>query len=223
MISTLINKQDNFEIIRDKIAAILATEVANQVALATAASEPDPDQWRLHIFTERSNPWEQWLNDPVDTRPIVNVWYDNSNFELSGSNVVERQKTQGVFNIDCYGYGKASDDGGSGHKPGDQEAAFEVQRALRLVRNILMADAYTYLDLRKLVWRRWAQTASVFQPTIDSTTAQQVAGGRLIFSVLFNEFSPQYVPETLDYISVDVLRAENGEVIAESDYSYPLS
>ena len=141
----LIDKQDNFEIIRDQIAAILTTEIASQQALATAAAK-DPDEWKLRIFTERSNPWEQYLNNPeADPSPIVNVWFENDKFDPSGSNIDERQKTEAVYNIDCYGYGVSEDVIAGGHKPGDREAAFEVQKALRLVRNILMAAEYTYL------------------------------------------------------------------------------
>lgn len=218
-ISTLIDKQDSFEIIRDQIAAILAIEVASQMQLATDGGK-DPNDWKLRIFTERSNPWEQLLNEQSDQSPIVNVWYDNSNFDPSGSNIVERQKTEGVFNIDCYGYGMSKDDGGSGHVPGDKEAAFEVQRALRLVRNILMAAEYTYLSLRGLVWQRWPQSVTVFQPQIDARQIQQIVGARLAFRVVFNEFSPQVEAETLELLSVDVIRAEDGEIYFEADYDY---
>lgn len=218
-ISTLIDKQDSFEIIRDQIAAILAIEVASQMQLATDGGE-DPNDWKLRIFTERSNPWEQLLNEQSDQSPIVNVWYDNSNFDPSGSNIVERQKTEGVFNIDCYGYGMSKDDGGTGHVPGDKEAAFEVQRALRLVRNILMAAEYTYLSLRGLVWQRWPQAVTVLQPQIDARQIQQIVGARLAFRVVFNEFSPQVEAETLELLSVDVIRAEDGEIYFEADYDY---
>jgi len=40
-IDTLIDKEDNFTLIRNEIAAILAVEVASQKVLATAASK-DP-------------------------------------------------------------------------------------------------------------------------------------------------------------------------------------
>jgi len=75
MIPNLIDKQDSFEIIRDQIAAILSTEVASQMALAIAEAK-EPNDWKMRIFIERSNPWEQWLNNPTeDKSPIVNVWY----------------------------------------------------------------------------------------------------------------------------------------------------
>lgn len=219
MISELIDKQDSFEIIRDEIAAILATEIANQQALATDAGK-DPNDWRLRVYTERSNPWEQFQGPDSDTSPLVNVWYDNSNFDPGASTVVERQRTEAVFNIDCYGYGISEDTPGGGHKAGDEEAAFAVQRALRLVRNILMAGEYTYLGLRGLVGQRWPQSTTIYQPQIDSRTVQQIVAARLAFRVTFNEFSPQVQPVELERVATDVLRTEDGEIVVEADYDY---
>lgn len=215
----LIDKQDNFEIIRDQVAAILKTESLAQQALATAASK-DPALWKLRVFTERSNPWEQLLNEQDDRSPIINTWFDNDNFDMGASNISERQKTTAVFNIDCYGYGMSADNVAGGHTPGDREAALEAHRALRLVRNILMASENTYLKVRGLVWRRWTQGRTVFQPQIEGRTIQNIVGARLAFRVEFSEFSPQYEHETLDYVAIDVKRAENGEILVEADYDY---
>ena len=225
-IPTLIDKQDNSEIVRDQIAAILVAESTSQQTLATTALL-NPNDWKLRVFTERSNPWEQWLNDQSNTSPIVNVWYDNSNFDKSASNVMERQKSESVFNIDCYGYGVSSDEPLSGHTPGDKEAAFEVHRAIRLVRNIIMAAEYTYLQLgtppNRLVWLRWVQSITAFQPQIDDRAVQRVAGARIALQVDFNEFAPQ-VDETnlLEYLAVDLKRTETGEVYFEQDYDYTI-
>jgi len=218
-ISTLIDKQDTFEIVRDQIAAILTTEIASQMQLATDAGK-DPNDWKLRIFTERSNPWEEFLNEVVDTSPLVNVWFDNSSFDPSKSNVVERQASETVYNIDCYGYGRSRDNGATGHIPGDREASFEVQKALRLVRNILMAAEYTYLGLRKTVWHRMPQSITAFQPELDARQMQQIVGARLAFRVIFNEFSPQVEPVDLELLSVDVIRTEDGEIVLEADYDY---
>jgi hypothetical protein len=219
LIQTLIDKQDNFEVIRDQIAAIIVLESNNQQSLAIADGK-DPDLWKLRVFNERYNPWEQFLNTNTDRSPIVNVWYDSSNFDGLASNIVERQKAEAIYNIDCYGYGISSDDGATGHNPGDRDAAFVVQRALRLVRNILMASTYTYLGLRGLVWQRWPQSVNVFQPNLDAQQVQKIVGARLELRVMFNEFSPQYVPETLEYLSVDVFRQEDGQLVAEADFDY---
>jgi len=218
-ISTLIDKQDTFEIVRDQIGAILTIEVASQMQLATNAGK-DPNDYKLRIFTERSNPWEEFLNEVVDTSPLVNVWFDNSSFDPSKSNVVERQASETVYNIDCYGYGRSRDDGATGHIPGDREASFEVQKALRLVRNILMAAEYTYLGLRKTVWHRMPQSITAFQPELDARQMQQIVGARLAFRVIFNEFSPQVEPVDLELLSVDVIRTEDGEIVLEADYDY---
>lgn len=219
MITELIDKVDSFEVVRDEIAAILVTEVASQMALATAGGK-DPNDWKLRVYAERSNPWEALLNEQTDRSPIVNVWFDNSNFDPRASNSVERQKAEAVFNIDCYGYGVSQDVVGGGHKAGDQEASIEVQRAIRLVRNILMAGEYTYLGLRGLVWSRWPQSVTIFQPNIDARQMQQIVGARLAFRVVFNEFSPQVQAETLELVSAKVSRSEDGEVVINADYDY---
>lgn len=221
-IKTLIDKQDNAEIIRDQIAAILVAEVSAQQVLAIAAAE-DPDLWKLRVFVERSNPWEQFLTAPVtDKSPLVNVWWSNSNNDPSASNTFERQKYTGVFNIDCYGYAETADDPGGGHTPGDQEAAFEAHRAARLVRNILMAAIYQHLGLKGLVWSRIIRSINIEQPEQDGRVIQNIVGARLALDVDFSEFAPQVVPETLEYLAIDVVRLSDGLLILEADYEYPL-
>lgn len=219
-IATLIDKQDTAEIVRDQIEAILVSESAAQVALATTEGKPDPDDWKLRVYRERANPWENFPSKTTDRSPVVNVWWDTSAFDMSASNVVERQKSSTVFNIDCYGFGRSADNPAGGHHCGDQDAAEEVQRAVRLVRNILMAAEYTYLGLRGTVWRRWVDAITMMQPQQDNQNVHHVVGARLAFRVDFNEYSPQVQPETLDLLTVDVMRTEDGEIVLEADYDY---
>lgn len=220
MIQLLIDKQDNFEIIRDQVAAILTLESANQQILAAEAAK-DPDDWKLNVYTERSNPWDQWVTGSEDQTPIVNVFFDNSTFDGAASNISERQKSETIINIDCYGRGISADIPEGGHVPGDYDAAITVQRAVRLVRNMLMAGEYTYLGLRGLVWKRWPVSISSFQPRkIDGQYVEQVIGTRISLKVEFNEFSPQYVGDTLEYIAIEIHRAEDGLIIVEADYDY---
>lgn len=226
-IATLIDKQDNFEIVRDQIAIILAAETASQQALAVAAAKPDPKLWKLRIFTERSNPVEEWRDidstSTIDTSPIINVWYDNGAFPMNKGNPIERQRHEATYNIDCYGLGVSKDNPGGGHILGDSEAALEVQRAIRLVRNILMAGEYAYLALpRNTVGLRWPQSITIFQPQVDSRPVQHVVGARIALKVDFNEFSPQVVAETLELLIVDVKRTEDGQIVVEADYDYTL-
>jgi len=218
-ISELIDKQDGFEIIRDKIATILAAEIASQKALASGEGK-DPDLWDVRIFTERSDAWQVWLNDQSNMSPICNVWYDGSDFPKNTGNVVKNQKSDGLFNIDLYGYGQSSDDATGGHNPGDKEAAFALHRAIRLVRNILMAAIYTYLELRGTVWRRWISSIKIFQPEFNGKAIQNVIAARIAFEVEFSEFSPQVEAETLEYISTTMRRQEDGEIVLEVDFDF---
>lgn len=221
MIAELIDKLDSFEIVENAIIAILVAEVANQMQLATDGGK-DPDDWKLRIFKERFRPWEQWLNvdGAVNISPIVNVWFDNVNFDKSSSDIMERQTSEGMFNIDCYAYARSSDNQAGGHNPGDEAAALQVHRAIRLVRNILMAAENTYLQLRGLVSFRWPQSITVLQPEIDSITVQEIIGARIAFQVRYNEFSPQVEVCPLEGVLVDVVSAIDGEIILQTDYDY---
>jgi hypothetical protein len=221
-ISTLIDKVDVFEAVRDKIALILATESAAQQVLASAAAE-DPDLWELRVYTERTNPWEAFRGDDTDRSPIINVWFENSGFPRARGNVVSKQESGSTYNIDCYGYAVAANVVAGGYTPGDEGAALEVQRAVRLVRNILMAGHYVYLDLpRGTVSGRWLRTVNMFQPQIDNRAVEKVVGCRLALDVSFNEYSPQVgdTAETLDYVAVDVKRTEDGQIVVETDFDY---
>ena len=222
-IDSLIDKEDNFEIIRDQIAAILTLEIDNQQKLAKAANKKNPKLWDFRVFTERANPFEEWRDvDPstgIDESPLINVWYDNGSFPMNKGNVVERQAHEAVYNIDCYGVGFSGDNPAGGHFLGDKEAALETQRAVRLVRNILMAADYTYLGLRGTVWRRWPQSITVFQPQIDGRPVTHIVGARIALRVEFNEFSPQITPETLEGVTVDVKRTEDGEIVLTAEYN----
>lgn len=224
-IQALIDKQDYSEIIRDQIAAILLSETTSQVALATAAVSPtkNANLWRLRIYTERSNPWADFLDCPDEAKdsalgaPIVNVSFDSATYDMSGSNVVDRQKTVGVFHVDCYGYG-VSAASGSGHVAGDARASIECQRAVRLVRNILMAGMHTYLGMRGVVWRRWPQSVTIFQPQVEGRAVQQIVAARLALQVDFNEFSPQSTYENLELISATINRYETGQIYFTAQY-----
>lgn len=223
-IDSLIDKEDNFEIVRDQIAAILALETDSQQALAKAANKKNPKLWKFRVFTERANPIEEWRDinssSGIDDSPIINVWYDNGSFPMNKGNVVERQAHDAVYNIDCYGVGFSGSNPGGGHVLGDKEAALEVQRAVRLVRNIIMAADYTYLGLRGTIWRRWPQSITVFPPQIDGRSVSHIVGARIALRAEFNEFSLQVTPETLELLTVNTKRTEDGEIVLEADYDY---
>lgn len=217
MIEALIDKQDNFEIIRDQLAGIIVSEISSQIELAKLAGK-DWKLWDLNVYLERSNPWDKFRRDST---PIVNIWCDNASFIEGQSNVSDRQKVEWVYNIDCLGYGLSHDDPYAGHYPGDQAAAFAAHRAVRLVRNILMSAHYRYLGLQGLVWQRWPLNITVFQPPSTERNVHNVVGARLPLRVQFNETSPQYEAEnTLEYIAIDIEKYSDGLVTLKADYDF---
>lgn len=224
LIDALIDKIDTSEIVRDKIAEILLAETTSQQALATTAGPPkDPDDWKFRVFIERVNPWEEFLDLPDTVEnpdrgfPIVNVSFDNSSFDQRHGNTVERQRATGIYFIDCLAYGVAAVDG-AGHTAGDQNAAVECQRVVRLVRNILMAATHTYLDMRGVVARRWPQSIQALELPVDARNAIQIAAIRISLAVDFNEFSPQIEGVPLEVLSVTLQRADNDQAYFVAQY-----
>lgn len=228
-ITELIDKLDGFELVRDQIAAILALESANQVALAQSAGK-DAEQWCLRVYVERFTAWQQFLGAPdeqvEDTSPIVNVWFDSETFDGKRSNTFEQQHATGVFNIDCYGYG-VTQLHGNGHTSSDEAAAKAVQRAVRLVRNIIMSAQYTYLGFARganqLVSRRWPRSVTSFQPEQDNQLVQDVQGARIALEVDFQEYAPQVAGEVMTLLSTEVQRAKDGKVLISADFEHPES
>lgn len=214
MITTLIDKEDVFELVRDKIAQILADESVSQQALAVDAGK-DPTLWDLSVFTERSTPWD----NAAPGKLIINVWFDTATPDEKSSNTVESQTMRGTFNIDVIGTG-VSTPNGAGHNPGDKTAALEASRGLRLVRNILMASTYTYLDMRPIVASRMPQSIAQFPVRIDNKAVDHVSGARLALDVRYEEFSPQYEPATIEELRTEIQRAEDGSVLAQIDYIF---
>lgn len=223
MIEKLIDKLDSFEIIRDEIAAILKVNISRQKDLAIEAGK-DPTLWDFNVYSERSNPWEEFQDpEQISEPPIVNVWFDSMEVQEARSDTVERQMYSGIFNIDCYCYGVSAETS-DGHTTADEDSAKKVHNVIRLVRNILMAGEYTYLGLprgsKQFVWGRMVQTVNVFQPAADDATIQNIIGARIVFRVNFNELSPQVEPQTLEILSAQVVRAETGEILLKTEYQY---
>ena len=219
-LTALIDKQDNVEIIRDKIGQILLAEVAAQKALATADAQ-DPVGWNLRVFLDRTNPWTEFIQAPeqdtIDASPLVNIHFDNSAVDGRASNVVTNQTYDGSFNIAVYGYG-VSTYSATGHVAGDVKASNEAFRAMRLVRNILMAAEYTYLDLPGTVTKRMVDTIDMFRPPLDERAATQVHAHRLRLGVRYYEEAPIATGQPLEIVGVTVLRKETGEIYLTAEY-----
>jgi len=226
MIPFLIDKQDTVEIVRDQIAAILASEAASQRSLAETGGE-DPSQWTYRTYLERSNPWAEFLDATEPQPPLINVTLESCDYAMSRSTIVgEFTGAEALINIDCYGHGMGSDDPSEeGHTAGDKMGCIEALRAARFVRNVLMSAEYIYLGLRgtdkeQWVHQRWIENVTIFQPSLEGREIQQVVAARVALRVQFNEFAPQHIGVPLESVRVTVKRRSTGEIYFVGEYDY---
>lgn len=230
LITELIDRPDNSEVVCAQIGAILATESAAQQAFATADGK-NPKLWKLRVFTERTNAWEMWEDAPsaskpkrdFDRSPIVNVSFDQETFDKSKGDIHERQAADATYFIDCFGLGLSADNpNGLGHFTGDALAAIEAKRACRLVRSILMSAHYFTLGFPKkpnaVVWSRWVQSIQMSPVGPTERIAQHICGARVALAVTFNEFSPQVQGAPLELVSTSFKRADTGEIFIAADF-----
>ena len=125
----LINKlipSQNYELIRDRIGAILSLELANQFVLDSTF--PVPNTIDIERFI--------WYN--ADTEfPAVNVNFWKGEYE---NKTVQKVEGTYYFNIDCYADSPATDT-----SRGDRLANIKLQRLMGAIRAILMNPEYTTL------------------------------------------------------------------------------
>lgn len=226
VLPALIDKTDTGEQVRDRIGVILATELANQQALAVLAAK-DPLDWTASVYVERNQPLEQWLNsgstEDAATAPVISVWWESSNLNKAVSTKPGvRMVYDATYNVDMYARGFVSDVGGGGHVAADRAARLKCQATVRLVRNILDATENRYLQFPRpgLIWAHPAfENFEYFQPTIDDPNpniAVWACRGR--FSVSFNEAAPVHPTEPLEEIGIAI--THSGEVVnVEIDHS----
>jgi len=211
-ITTLINKQDSNEIVRDQLAAILAIEVSNQRALA-AIEELDPDDFSFSVYIEHAKPWES------SEMPLVNVVFDSDRFDNKNSNTIDRQRATGTFFIDCYAKKETTD-----CYPGDELSSREADRIGRLIRNIIMAGEYTYLclgtreyPLGGIVSRRYIPRREKFQPDTRNEAYENIIACRLTVEVDYDEFSPQAEMEDFELL-INSCKRDDEKVFFSTEY-----
>jgi len=224
VLDTLITGPDTWQIVRDRTALILQTESDNQVALATNAGEPDPSLWKLRVYIQRAKPWEMFLPDEFgvvsDLSPVINVWHDTQTFPENMGDVVQSQQSDITINMDAYGFAVTMDDGGTGQLPGDEYSARAAEHGAELCRKILMASSNVHLQLQGFVGKRWPGNITEFQPELDAESAEYITAVRFPMGVHAVEYSPQYTPEILEKVHVDLKRSGDGQVIADAEFDY---
>lgn len=230
-IQTLITKSDNFELIRDEIAAILAVEIANQKALATIA-EADTTLYDFDLFTERSDPWNLFFNDQneiIRSKPVVNIFFESMSPNASKSNTIDQTDWTGTFSIDAIS-GKVNERNTSTNtmKYGDELSAKECQRIIKLCRNILQAGIYQYIftglsgavpiAITGVVSKRVISQIQMFKPDLNDRPSEHIFGARITLSVDFVEYSPQYTGILLETLAAQCTRGEDGSIYFETTF-----
>jgi hypothetical protein len=220
MINALIDKKDNFEIIRDRVAQILTNEVVSQKTLATAAGK-DPALWNFKVYTERSNPFEliESISGGIggDT-DIINIWLES--FSVNGGDTFTQQTGETRIMIDCCSAKAAVNNPAGGiTTEADERASRDSERIARLVRNILMHPEYVQLGMSGTVTKRWIDRIEKMQPDTDDKPAERMIATRITLVVSHIETVDQIAPETLEAV-MGLMRGSTGEVLASIDFNF---
>ncbi len=118
--------EQNFELIRDRIAIILKEELANQ---ATRQTNPDLDPY---VYTERFSPISK------EEEKVLVISIDRLSFD---SETQVSQKSSTIYNIDVYTFSKQDD-----NQTGYYSSSKKLQRLAGLIRAILENPVYNKLD-----------------------------------------------------------------------------
>jgi hypothetical protein len=163
-ITTAIGEQA-FELIRARIAEILADELPNQASLNSDT------ELNATVFIERlARP------EPKET-PLVNVSLLKGRY-----NNQDQTKADGVFDFSVDAYTKSKGDAGSdSDKRADSKAIFKLQRLLGVCRSILNDSRYKTLGFAP-GFIGWRQVTDI-EISPDTIGAESLVMGRIIISV----------------------------------------
>lgn len=220
----LIQTQDGFEAVRNAMANILSTESVNQQALATAwnvanptEEQLEPDEWKLDVYAERSNPWEVFREDDLSSQ-VVNVWYESSDAD-GGRSSAARQWTNSRINIDCIACAitKETD---TGQTSGDKYAFLRANKIARLCRRILMHPDYVRFGLNSIVNKREMGARRAFQPNSEGVPHRHAAVIQLQFDVSHIEEYDFSELSASEGALITIYREPDGPIIAQMDFDW---
>ena len=216
----LIDGFDGFEIVRDAVASILISEIANQQTLASVAGN-DPDDWKVRVMVEQPNAFDIFMRDDLDDRsPVCNVSYNNSSTDLAASDLNLCQQTNSIIYLDICAVGR-SKSVQAGHTPGGRVAAFNANRASRFVRQILMHDKYDTLGMPGFVGRRYVSQRDSFVPVnSENVPINNVHGMRLQLMVDHNETITTQDYGIIEQIFIEHTEEPEGPVLSTLLFTY---
>lgn len=166
LINGVIPRQ-NFELVRDKIGEILATEFAAQFALTAN------EELNATVHVERIVPFDH------SELPCINVLLSRGDFEN-----MTAKKSDGTyqFNIDVYAKSKSSQ-----NQAADVRASFIMQKMVGMAMAILENPRYRTLSFAApSIAHTQVSNISIIDPT-NNQDAESAMMGRLTFQVRINE------------------------------------
>jgi hypothetical protein len=156
----------NFELVRDRIGAILLTEIEQQVYLGSDITEPE-------IFIERTVPFSA-----ENEFPAINVQFAGGVYETK--NVREAEGGY-LYNIDIFTLGK-----NTSAITGDKLANIKLQRLMGVCRAILENPVYRTLSFAPpSLSRVKVQELSIAAPQVQD--GLHTAMGRIVYRVEVDE------------------------------------
>lgn len=199
-ISYIISK-GNFEIIRDKIPQILATELYNQYLLLTDKINNDPPTDpteladlqlsldSLPIFDVSGTPTikvylERTSRPGTVETPFLNVILQNNPVNQLYGNETYRSNT--VYVVEAYQSAKETES-----ERGDTRSAKKLHRLINMCWKILGHGEYKYLDNEEIVNSRKVNDIKIGLPELGATTSESEIYGRFDLVVDMNEENEQ--------------------------------
>lgn len=173
---TQIIQPQMYELIRDRIASILAIELANQVALGGYAL------CNSVVWVERTVPFDK------TELPAINVYYRSSNY---ADQTPITSKGDNIYKIDVYTSSKHKDG-----IDGDKLSSIKCQRLLGIIRAILESPHYIRLDFSSYIAHTNVSEISIGEAKDQDTT--QIVAGQLTLSVTATETVEQIQPSELN-------------------------
>ena len=220
VLPALLFEADTSEKVRDALTVILAQNVQEQKRLCEVAGVP-PEEWDVRVYQERANPLQFFMQDSDRPVAAINVWYEGSAFDISKSQKFGKQATGGAFNIDVVGYGVSQDGADSTHVPGDEAAAKAAQKIAKFVRVVLDSPINKGLGLPVgAVQRQWVASITMSEPQNNGDSAVHAIAARVRFEAAFFEFAPDAPENPICDFRVDILRASDGAILAQSRFNY---
>jgi len=181
----------NFELIRSKIASILATELTAQLALNVAARTAEllketPDTalvalYDLNISCIPSKVYEEkFIRPNPNDYPLINVVLTNVPLNDGTSNTVQ-------YGVNKYQIEFYQDSKSQSANDGDVLATIKLHRIMAICRQILMYREYDQLDLGTMIGYRIVQDMMIAQPNTGADNSHHAIFGKFDLMVKVGE------------------------------------